>query len=329
MKLTFEQLQASARGVAYVTEEAGLVRFHRFTRAQEELYSHCSDEFYAKAFATAGVILEFHTDSENLALSVVVAKGSSKPFFVHSIFVDDQPVGQLEGQLNPPELTHAEGRWQLGKGQKRVKIHFPWSACSAVKALELDDGAQFAPVIKTKKVLCFGDSITQGYAAALPEESYASILAKAIDGSCINKAIGGEVFRTKLSLLSDDGNINLITVAYGTNDWSFKDVEAIGRHARAFYGNLRKLYPQTKIVVLAPVWRGDWQKELPSGDFRNIATLLKQIADEIGNALFVDCFDFIPHDPKYYIPDLLHPNSDGFRLYGDRLVDVLKKENLL
>ena len=329
MKLTFEQFQAATRGVAYVTEDDGLVRFHRFTREQEDLYSHCSEEFYAKAFATAGVILEFDTDSENLAFSVVVAKGSSRPWFVHSIFVDGQPIGQLDGQLNPPELTHAEGRWNLGKGQKRVKICFPWSAGSVVKALELDDGASFVPVVKAKKVLCFGDSITQGYAAAMPEESYASILANAIDGNCLNKAIGGEVFRTGLSLLPDEGEIDLITVAYGTNDWFFKDADAISRHAKAFYKNLRKLYPQTKIVVMAPVWRGNWQDKLPSGDFRNLAVLLKQIAEEIGNALFVDCFDFIPHDPKYYVPDVLHPNSDGFRLYGEQLVQVLKKENLL
>ena len=80
MKLTFEQIQSAARGVAYVSEENGLVRFHRFTPEQEELYSHCSAEFYAKAFATAGVVLEFDTDSENLTLSVVVAKGSRYTF---------------------------------------------------------------------------------------------------------------------------------------------------------------------------------------------------------------------------------------------------------
>lgn len=329
MKLTFAQIKSAARGVAYVSEEKGLIHFHRFTADQEELYSHCSPEFYAKAFATAGVILEFDTNSRNLALSVAVCKGSSRPFYVHSIFVNDQPIGQLAGDLPTAEQIQAAGSWQLGDGSKRVRIHFPWSARSVICALELDDGAAFTPIVKAKKVLCFGDSITQGYVAARPEESYASILAKALDGNCLNKAIGGEVFRTKLSTLPDEGPIDLITVAYGTNDWFFKDADTLKRHATAFYSNLRKIYPDTKIVVMAPVWRGDWQKALPSGDFRNVAAVLEEIANQIGNTLFVDCFDFIPHDPAYYVDDILHPNSDGFRIYGERLVDTLKQANII
>ena len=329
MKLTLEQIQAAARGVAYVTEEDGVVRLHRFTKAQEDLYSKTSPEFYAKAFATAGVILEFDTDSQFLELSVTVRKGSSRLWFAHSIFVNGQSVGNLTSTLTPDKQYQASGRWCLGEGQKRVKILFPWSACSMIRALELDDGASFMPVVKSKKVLIFGDSITQGYDAALPEDSYASMLANALDGSCLDKAIGGEVFRTKLSTLPDEGPIDLITVAYGTNDWFFKDADALQRHARTFYAQLRKLYPETKIVVMAPVWRGDWQADKPAGDFRSIAALLKDIAEEIGNTLFVDCFDFIPHDPAYFSPDVLHPNSDGFRCYGEKLLEVLHKENLL
>ena len=169
MKLTLDQIRASARGVAYVSEAEDMIQLHRFTPEQEELYSHTSPEFYAKVFATAGVVLEFDTDSQNLALAVTVSKGSSRPFFVHSIFANGEPVGQLAGDL-APEAINAEDRWGLGEGQKRVKICFPWSAISKIRALELDDGAQFVPVVKTKKVLCFGDSITQGYAAAQPEE---------------------------------------------------------------------------------------------------------------------------------------------------------------
>lgn len=329
MKLTLEQIRAAARGVSYVSEENGLIRLHRFTPEQEELYRGVSVEFYDKAFATAGVILEFCTDSQNLALSVAVRKGSSRTKFAHSIFVNDQPLGQLNGELTPPELSYLRGSWTLSGQQNKVTIRFPWSAGSMIQALELDDGASFTPVVKTKKVLFFGDSITQGYDAEQPEDSYASILANALDGNCLDKGIGGEVFRTKLSTLPDEGPIDLITVAYGTNDWFFKDADTLKRDASAFYSNLRQTYPDIKIVVIAPVWRGDWQKSLPSGEFRNVAVVLKEIADQIGNALFVDCFDFIPHDPAYYVNDVLHPNSDGFRCYGDALVAVFKKENLI
>ena len=329
MKLTLEQIKSAARGVAYVSEEGGLIRLHRFTPEQEELYHGVSPEFYDKAFATAGVILEFDTDSKYLDLQVAVRKGSSRLRFVHSIFVDEQPIGLLTGNLTPPETCYAGGRWFLGEGQKQVKILFPWSACSMIRALELDDGASFTPVAKARKIIFFGDSITQGYDAALPEDSYASILANALDGNCLDKAIGGEVFRPALAEMPDEGPIDLITVAYGTNDWVFKTADVLEQNARAFYTQLRKLYPDTKIVVLAPVWRGDWQEAMPGGDFRQVAELLQAIAEEIGNTLYIDCFDFIPQEPAFFNPDVLHPNSDGFRCYGQRLVEIFKKENLL
>lgn len=327
MKLTLEQIRSAAQGVAYVTDEGGPVRLHRFTREQENMYQAVNAEHYLRTFATAGVTLEFDTDSKYLSLAVAVGKGSSRLWFVHSIFVDGKPVGQLRGDLTPPELCNAEERWELGEGQKRVKILFPWSAGSMIRWLELDDGAQFTPVVKKKKILLFGDSISQGYDAALPEDSYAAILAEYLAGNCLNKAIGGEIFRPALAALKDDGPVDLISVAYGTNDWNGKTPDLWEPEARAFFVQLRKNYPDTKILVLAPVWRGDWQSSKPGGDFRQVAEVLREIAEMIGNARFVDCFGFIPPDPACYSPDVLHPNSQGFRHYAAGLLEVLKKDN--
>lgn len=329
MQLTPEQIRAAARGVAYVSNDDGLIQLHRFTPEQEHLYRHDHKhaDYYIKVLATAGVVLEFDTDSQFLKLSVAVSPGSSRLWFVHSIFVDGQPIGHLRGDLTPSESHNAEGCWNLGEGQKRVKICFPWSASSSIRALELDDSAWFAPVSTAKKRLFFGDSITQGYDAALPEESYASILAEKLDGNCLNKAIGGEKFWPELAVLRDDGPIDMISVAYGTNDWNGNEPAVWERNARAFYDQLRASYPDTKILVLAPVWRGDWQASKPGGDFRHVAKVLQEIAEKIGNAKFVDCFGFIPQDPGCYSPDVLHPNSKGFHYYAKGLLEVLQQDN--
>ena len=329
MKLTLEQLESAVVGAAYVSAEDGMVRLHRFTQAQEEMYRQTNADHYLRTSATAGVVLEFDTDSRYLDLSVAVCQGSSRLWFVHSIFVNGQSIGRLTGSLTPQELCYTGGRWFLGDGQKRVKILFPWSAGSMIRSLELDDGASFTPVEKSGKILIFGDSITQSYDAALPEDAYASIVANALNANCINKAIGGEVFRPELAALPDEGDVELISVAYGTNDWNGRTPEQWKHNARAFYTQLRKNYPEARILVLAPVWRGDWQSDKPGGEFRQVAKILEEIAGQIGNALFVDCFDFIPHDPAYFSPDVLHPNSDGFRCYGKGLLDVLKAEKII
>lgn len=320
MKLTFDQICAAARGVAYATQEDGRVRLHRFTAAQEAMYEACNAEHYDRSFATAGVVLEFDTDSQTLSLAVRCRKGSSRHWFVHSVFVNDERIGQLSGSYTPPETVDAACTWPLGEGSKRVKILFPWSAGSEILALELSDGASFAPVRPEKRALIYGDSITQGYDASLPELSYAHKLAEHLGFDCINKAIGGEVFRPDFGKLKDDITPEIITVAYGTNDWSRKSRETYSESVEGFFAALRENYPQAPILILAPIWRLDWQKEKPFGPFREIPEILEAAAQRIGNARVIDCFDFIPQEKQNLRDDGIHPNDRGFAIYAEELL---------
>ena len=322
MKLTFEQIRAAARGVARVEEVDGKINFFRFTAEQDAFYARRDKDFHRKSHATSGVILEFDTDSRTLGLSVEISSGSSRRFTAHSIFANGQRIGQL-GSALAPELVHEcyEDSFDLGNGTKRVKILFPWAACSKLMALTLDDGATFSPIQKKKTVILFGDSITQGYDAAIPENSYASQLVAALDANGINKAIGGEVFCPELASLPDAVTPDLITVAYGTNDWSC--FCALTADAAEFYRTLRKTYPATPIVALAPVWRADHNDRPDHTDFRLVAKTLAAIADEVENVRFIDCFGFIPEDTSLFSDLYLHPNDEGFRHYANGLIDAL------
>ena len=325
MKLSKEQLFSCARGAVYATQEEDAVRLHRFTPAQEEFYRNYNEEHYARSFATAGVVLEFDTDSESLSLAVTCRKGSSRHWFVHSVFVNGERIGELRGKYAEKEIAEAEESWSLGAGNKRVKIIFPWSSGSYIRALELDDGAAFVAVKPAKTALIYGDSITHGYDAKLPENSYASILAEHLGMNCINKAIGGAVFRPDMAVLKDAVEPEIITVAYGTNDWSGVNNEKLEANATGFFAALRANYPHTPIVMLAPVWRGDWQRERPAVAFRQIPEIFEKIAAQVGNAYVVDCFDAIPHDKANYSPDVLHPNSDGFAHYAKCVIEAVDK----
>ena len=234
MKLTTAQLSAAARGVAYVTQEEGRVRLHRFTAAQEELYRPTNVEHYDRTFATAGVALEFDTDSTALRLAVRCRKGSSRHWFVHSIFVNGRRIGELRGKFTPPETADAEASWQLGDGTKRVKILFPWSAGSEVCALELDDGASFMPVKPEKTVLIYGDSITHGAVGHDIDYDavYWNLLHKKLNSfrhyvpvNMINAGIGGLTATASLPRLQRDvlcHHPDLIVVCFGLNDAVFE-----------------------------------------------------------------------------------------------------------
>jgi len=324
MKLSLEQIRSVTRGAVRVEETEGAVHFYRFTKAQEEMYRQRDAMLHMKTFATAGVILEFDTDSRNLGLSVLAVRGSMRTYCVHSILVNGQRIGQLVGERREDQETiFLEGRFALGEGSKRVKIVMPWTMGSAIRALELDEDATLTPVRKTRRILNFGDSITQGYDARYPENSYAARLTQWLDAENINKAIGGEVYCPELADLPEDFIPDLITVAYGTNDWSKTTKADFEANSRAFIQNLRKHYPDTKIIILAPVWRGDLHRETSVGNFDHVSRHLAGLARETENAVWIDCFSFIPHDPAYYQNDRLHPNDAGFACYAQRLTETL------
>lgn len=327
MKLAFEQIQSAARGVARVEEIDGQINFFRFTAEQDAYYARRNPDLHLRSRATSGVILEFDTDSESLTLSVETTPGSSRQYTVHSIFINGERIGQLDCSM-PEDAASARysGTFALGIGTKRIKILFPWAVCSKLESLILDDNASFTPVQKNKTILIFGDSITQGYDAEIPENSYAAQLVAHFDANGINKAVGGEVFSPGLAACQDAVTPDLITVAYGTNDWSL--FGALTEDACTFYQTLRKLYPNTPMIAMAPIWRADTVQE-GHCDFSLVRQHIADIASCVENVSFIDCFPFIPADAALFSDSYLHPNDAGFAYYGAKLIRAIEEKNLM
>ena len=328
MKLTFEQIKSIAHGVSRVVADNGKIRFLRFTQEQEKMYEEFPD-FYKKTFASAGVRLEFVTDSSSLTLRVDVESKSSRTYFNHDIYVNGELCYTLGDDVKNSTDGHMtlEGSYSLGQGDKTVCIYFPWSACSEVISLELDNGATFSPVEHSRRMILFGDSITHGYDAFYPSAAYASLLTDALDADGINKGIGAERFHKELALLSDGFTPDLITVAYGTNDWRGANKEQFEEECSAFYENLTKTYPDTPIFALAPIWRGEGDTKITSvGPLSRVAEKLREVAAVLPNVTVIDCYDFVPHDPSMFSPDVLHPNDKGFAHYAEGVIKAIKNE---
>ncbi len=324
MKLTLEQIRDITRGAVRVEERDGRICLFRFTAEQEELYKVTNADFYSKSFATAGIVMEFDTDSRQLSLSVEVSSASSRKYFEHSIFVDGKKYSTLGCQAT--NCGSFSGSWTLPMGEKRIKIYFPWSACSRILAMELDDGASLMPVKKDKVMIMFGDSITHGYDASHPENSYASRLSDALGTYTINKGIGAERFFTSLAELCDPIEPDYITVAYGTNDWSANDREAFEKNCKGFYEALSKNYPNARIFALSPIWRRAYPDGRNSmGTLDSIPEYIEAVVSSLPNVVFINGIRFIPWEEKYYSPDVLHPNDAGFEHYFDSLYGEIKK----
>ena len=82
MKLSFEQIQAIAKGAVRVVEKPEGILFYRFTKEQENLYRMTDEGFYQRTFSTAGVRLEFMTDSDMLFMKFMTKSSTADSFFL-------------------------------------------------------------------------------------------------------------------------------------------------------------------------------------------------------------------------------------------------------
>ncbi len=329
MKLTHEQIKSITLGAAYIELIDGKTVFHRFTKEQEALYRTVSDNFYNKTFSTSCVRLEFETNSSNLYIKTQVTPRSSRTFYSHDVFVDGKLCGTLDGNLCEKATSTVSKEFALGeKGtRKNVCICLPWSCSSDMIEISIDDDATILPIKKVCKMICFGDSITQGYDATYTSNSYASKLTTNLNAETRNKGIGGEIFRPELAKIKDcNFDPDVITVAYGTNDWGTEvPRDVFISRINEFFSALTQNYPNAKMFAIAPIWRADWQDDHTFGEFFDIKEELLKVANKYSNVELIDGFNFVPHERELFSDKYLHPNDNGFSCYADKLISELKK----
>lgn len=328
-KLDFETVKGITLGAVRVEHDGELVRFYRFTEREEEYYKNYNASFYMKTFATAGVKLSFRTDSESLGLKVVTEPGSSRKYFSVDVFVNGKMLDSLDnfgetelvGDYVGVDLPLGEFSkiFSLGTGEKHVTVYLPWSMKTAISELSLDDGASVEPIRPAKKILVYGDSITQGYDARHPSNRYAARLAEALSAEEINKAIGGEVFRTGLAECAEEAEPDYISVSYGSNDWNKKSREHFLENCRGFYKTVSEKYPKAKIFAITPIWRKDLNGERTFGSFLDLEPLIRECVKDLTNVTVIGGFDFVPKDESFFADLRLHPNDEGFDHYFEKL----------
>ena len=339
MQISTKDLRAAAIGAVSVTEENGGVVFHRFSATEEEMYKLLDVKQnrtdYKKAHAPAGIKLKFKTDSKSLSINAT-ASAASRKYFSFDVFENGIYLVSLSN-FNEPDLKFnytatdiSIGEFSaytpLSEGEKEITLYLPWSVAISNFKLTLDDGASFIPSEKPKKkLLVYGDSITQGYDALYPHRRYATRLAEALGAEEINKGIGGEVFRPELASHKADFSPDYVTVAYGTNDWSRSKKEDFLKNAKEFYTILSKNYPNSKIFAITPIWRIEATKNSALGAFSFVDEYISEIAATLPNVTVIHGIDLVPHYIDLYADLSLHPRDAGFDFYFANLYNEIKK----
>ena len=333
MNLSLSQIKDITQGASYIEKSEHGISFHRFTKEEEKFYAVTN--FALKTQSTAGIQLVFDTDAESMVLKATVSDGSTRKYFSFDVYINDVFSAEFknyEKESLPSPYTLYENElgnyvWSVDfeKGEKTVRIVFPFGARAEISELSLENASFITPVKRSKTMLMYGDSITHGYDALNPSKAYAVQLSHMLDAEAFNKAIGGEVFRPGLSEIKNAINPDYITVAYGTNDWSGLTKEVFEVNALNFYRNLRNNYPDAKIFAITPIWRDDCCGERLFGPFSDVSEIINKVCTDVGGITVIEGYHLVPHDTKLFADFKLHPTNEGFDFYAENLYKEISK----
>lgn len=332
MKLDLNKIKELTLGVARVVETENAISLRRFNEEEEKIYEERNVLF--RCLSTAGIQMEFKTDATALKLKVNTHEGSSRSYFSHDIYVNDVLVANIKNFNDERDMDlianvfnygEHSGEVLLGAGDKTVRIVFPWSVASDIVEMTLENATYAEKVAKSKTILMYGDSITHGYDAAFPSNTYAYKIARLLDAEAFVKAIGGECYLARLAQIKNNFTPDYITVAYGTNDWNSRDRETVEKECTGFLEALVNNYPESKIFVFTPIWRKESDKITKFGAFDDMEKCIKSICDKVGRVICISGRKFVPEDEKNYADLRLHPNDRGFEYYVENLNKQLSK----
>ena len=314
MILTNEQLRSTISGAAEIQEKDGKLVFYRYGKyVREHVYPE-GDRFHGAMSHTSGILSRFVTSSENLSFrwsSNPAGGGHTFDVWADGVMYAHTGCGKGSDVLSV----------QLPAGEKTVEIYFPHHSAGQICDVTLDEGASFAPAAPRKyKFLFIGDSITHGSTSTYASMTYAHQVARALDAEVVNQGIGGERFNPRaVDDQLPDFEPDLVSVAYGTNDWSGTTRGRLVGCCNGHLARLRDKYPNIPIVQILPLWRGDMNRVTAVGTFEDMRTIIKDAAARF-DVTVVDGMELTPHIADVYADRRLHPNAFGFQFYADNLI---------
>ena len=353
MLLCRNTLENAAHNALWIEEDKdGFLFFRRFLPAQMEVYSEdlipclmtrCSTGVYL-LFQTTGnklrlickktsVIEILPTVLKDLGISKLIEMGNELKENVKNygngqisvedsfdVFVDGIKIAEPKPKSGKIRISFKNPKHKL----VTVKICLPIFAEIGIKEIKCNGVTKAGD--STKEIMyCFGDSITQGFVAGSPSCSYTALLSDALNMDALNQGVGSYYYMAESLIGLETLPVpKLITVAYGTNDWTMMpDIETIRTNVQKYFNRLNTLFPNTPIFVITPIWRGDMDVEQPSGFLEDVIELIENEALQYANIKIINGLEISSHKSEDYADGWLHPNKEGFAVMAKGILDKI------
>lgn len=314
------QAKSYFSGIVDLKQEDGGWFVQRLTERQLKYYA-ANEAWAIRSRCAAGIVLQFRTDALWIDLELENL-GGARAYLGIDVEVDGRIVESValdkhEGKFQKRILDYSDSPNRL----RNVSVYLPCSTIVKLCRVELASGAVLNSMpIDPKHLLCLGDSITQGMDAVSPYATYPTQLAKLLKAELLNQAVGGHVFDEESLVPTPGMEPDIITVSYGTNDWSNgMSVDELHHRLSHYLAKLEDMFPDARTYVISPIWRTNGSKE--RGDGMNLAEFgrrIRQITSEFRNIRAVDGFTLVPNQERFFV-DGAHPNELGFMHYAINL----------
>ena len=317
---------AFARGIVNSVETENGLRFERFDAETLAYYEKLGAGRYDRACCSAGVTLAFRTDSRQLALTLDLTT-QVRAYSFADVCVDGLFVASA-GAADGPARIELQAALPGERGAMRsVAVHLPHCRQAIVRTMAVDDGARCEADEARPLLLALGDSITQGMNAHHPALAYATVMARTLGMTLLNQGVGGHVFDVDGLCAPPDPVPDLVTVAYGINDWNRGcDIAA----ARPWLARVRAWHPETPVFVFEPIWAGREGMDVnpgPNAAGRTLAECrgeLGAIVNEHPGIIRIGSDRFLPAVAAF-LSDGVHPNDAGHVVYGLNAANMIRE----
>ena len=322
IKFTLADFKQYSHGVACIeTDNNGDFCLKRMSSELETFYSY-SEQALARAKSMAGVRICFNSDAKQLKLKVKYGT-PVRDFFKLYCYIDGklQTAGPDEFQAKAEICFNASGN-----KAKQFELHLPHCCEVIITELELVDATTVnsAPS-QAKTWLLIGDSITQGMTATGAIHTFSTLTARQLDLNQHNIAVGGAVLAGKLGKLVKEIDCNLITIAFGTND--FNSSRNLQEFQQATVELLAELTQKDncKIALITTI---PWPERSTPNDLGLHIELyrdaLRQATAKFPSVTLIEGPELIQEDAAMFV-DNVHPNNQGMQIYATNLSKELSK----
>jgi len=292
----------------------------RFTERQINHYKTYGEATMIRVSCLSGAFIGVKTTAKNIDIELEI-KGRARNYLGLDVEVDGIVMKSLRMNLLPEmkKVTLHLVEFPDEK-ERQIKVYLPVS----VEVDSISFSADGEPLKKPEqRLLFFGDSITQGMDAVSPVCTYPVVCAKILNMDYINQGVGGYVFDA--GSLDEDFPIepDIITVAYGVNDWN-KDKSAweINQAAATYLEKLKSIFKKAHIFVITPIWTDRENQKKASGTLQDLRKNIEQVAKKTG-CYVINGLTLVPNNSFYFV-DGIHPNETGHLMYGTNLACIIQ-----